>query len=51
LDWVAAEEDGEVQTHDVVVALHGVELDGESTRVASFVRVLSDSQLRYVAHR
>ena len=41
LDGIAAEEDGEVEADDVVVALHGVKLNGETTGVASFIRVLT----------
>ena len=41
LDRIAAEEDGEVKTDDVVVALHGIELNGETTGVAGFIRVLT----------
>lgn len=41
LDGVAAEEDGEVEPDDVVVALHGVELDGEAARVAALVGELA----------
>lgn len=31
----------EVQTNDVVVSFHGVELDGEATRVSSLIREFS----------
>lgn len=41
LDGIAAEEDGEVETDNVIVALHGVKLNGETTGVASFIRVLT----------
>jgi hypothetical protein len=41
LDGIATEEDGEVQANDIVVALLGVELDGESTRVTGLVGELT----------
>ena len=41
LDGVAAEEDGKVETDNVVVALGGVELDGEATGVAGLVGELT----------
>jgi hypothetical protein len=31
----------EVQTNDIVVSFHGVELDGEATRVSSLIREFS----------
>ena len=46
LNRVAAEEDGEVKADDVVVALHGVELDGEATGVAGFVGVFATDRNR-----
>lgn len=41
LDRITAEEYREVETNNVVVAFFRVELDGESTRVASLVRELT----------
>ena len=41
LDRITAEEDGEVEADNVVVAFSGVELDGKTTRVACFVWVFS----------
>jgi hypothetical protein len=41
LNGIATEEDGEVETDNVIVALHGVELNGETTGVAGFIRVLT----------
>jgi len=46
LDGIAAEKDREVKTDDVIVALHGVELDGEATGVASFIGVLTANRNR-----
>lgn len=41
LNGIAAEEDGEIEAHDVVVAFGGVELDGKATGVAAFVGKLT----------
>jgi hypothetical protein len=46
LDGIAAEKDREVKTDDVIVALHGIELDGEATGVASFIRVFTANRNR-----
>ena len=35
LDRITAEKDGEVEADDVVVALAGIELDGETARITS----------------
>lgn len=44
LNGISAEKDGEVQPYDVVVALYGVEFDGETARVAGLIRKFSSGR-------
>ena len=41
LNGISAEEDGEVETNNIVVTLAGVELDGKATRVPGEIGELS----------
>jgi hypothetical protein len=51
LNWVAAEEDREVQSHDIIISLSSVQLDRKTSGVASLIRKLATQSDRGEPHK